>query len=331
MRVVAGHAKVFSGSAIQRDLDPARHLADDARGTPAARVTYDSVVGGPHRPGRAGRGENDSKIHVVYKSEQLYPDFVVTYARDGSLGGSAAGATAAAESGATAAAAGTTRKRTAAANGAAAGAAAPQPKRAAAGGSSAAKNYELFDVCRKLPADEAVVTRLLAEGAEPDGFKVGGAVAVAQIAPIARHGDDERFRLARAGGEAGMGSGVRGAARGWWSGGESGAFPRATTARARRSEDSAFLSRPPPAPRTRARDDAPPPTADRRPRPIPLSRPWRVVEPRALLPRAVIVAPSSRPPFALLLPRPRALVPPPRCPSSAPRRCHRPRRTNLLA
>ena len=227
MRVVAGHAKVFSGSAIQRDLDPARHLADDARGTPAARVTYDSVVGGPHRPGRAGRGENDSKIHVVYKSEQLYPDFVVTYARDGSLGGSAAGATAAAESGATAAAAGTTRKRTAAASGAAAGAAAPQPKRAAAGGSSAAKNLELFIVCSKSMADEAAVTRLLAEGAEPDGFKVGGAVAaVAQIAPIARHGEDERFRLARAGrGGGGMGSGVRGAARGWRSGGESGRLP----------------------------------------------------------------------------------------------------------
>ena len=37
---------------------------------------YDSVEGGPHRPARAGAGENDSVIYVVYKSSQALAEFV---------------------------------------------------------------------------------------------------------------------------------------------------------------------------------------------------------------------------------------------------------------
>ena len=40
---------------------------------------YDSVERGPHRPARAGAGENDSVIYVVYKSSQALAEFVVTY------------------------------------------------------------------------------------------------------------------------------------------------------------------------------------------------------------------------------------------------------------
>ena len=42
-------------------------------------VRYDSVHAGPHRPYRSGPGINDSCIYVVYKNDQVYPEFVVTY------------------------------------------------------------------------------------------------------------------------------------------------------------------------------------------------------------------------------------------------------------
>ena len=40
---------------------------------------YDSVEGDPHRPARAGAGENDSVVCVVYKPSQALAEFVVTY------------------------------------------------------------------------------------------------------------------------------------------------------------------------------------------------------------------------------------------------------------
>ncbi len=40
---------------------------------------FDSVEGGPHRPSRAGAGEDDSLVCVVYKSSQAMAEFVVTY------------------------------------------------------------------------------------------------------------------------------------------------------------------------------------------------------------------------------------------------------------
>ena len=42
-------------------------------------IRYDSVRAGPHRPWRAGPGPNDSIIYVVYKTEQVFPAYVVTY------------------------------------------------------------------------------------------------------------------------------------------------------------------------------------------------------------------------------------------------------------
>ena len=40
---------------------------------------HDSVEGGPHRPTRAGPGEDDSLIYVVYHPSQVLPEFIVTY------------------------------------------------------------------------------------------------------------------------------------------------------------------------------------------------------------------------------------------------------------
>ena len=45
---------------------------------------YDSVEGGPHQPTRAGPGEDDSEIYVVYHASQVLPEFIVTYTEAGS-------------------------------------------------------------------------------------------------------------------------------------------------------------------------------------------------------------------------------------------------------
>ncbi|CAE7556516.1 HET-E1 [Symbiodinium microadriaticum] len=42
---------------------------------------YDSVVGGPHTPAKSGRGPNESRLFVMYRANQTYPRFVVTYKR----------------------------------------------------------------------------------------------------------------------------------------------------------------------------------------------------------------------------------------------------------
>jgi len=43
------------------------------------RIRYNSVTAGPHRPGRAGGGVNESEVHVVYQTEQVYPAYIVTF------------------------------------------------------------------------------------------------------------------------------------------------------------------------------------------------------------------------------------------------------------
>lgn len=40
---------------------------------------YDSVAGGPHTPLQRGPGTNQSRLHVVYRANQTYPRFLVTY------------------------------------------------------------------------------------------------------------------------------------------------------------------------------------------------------------------------------------------------------------
>ncbi|CAK8987211.1 unnamed protein product [Durusdinium trenchii] len=40
---------------------------------------YDSVCGGPHQPNQKGPGANHSRLHVVYRANQTYPRFLVTY------------------------------------------------------------------------------------------------------------------------------------------------------------------------------------------------------------------------------------------------------------
>lgn len=42
-------------------------------------IRYDSVSGGPHRPGRSGPGHDDSRIFVLYQTAQAYPEYVVSY------------------------------------------------------------------------------------------------------------------------------------------------------------------------------------------------------------------------------------------------------------
>ena len=42
-------------------------------------VLFDSVRGGPHRPGSSGPGECDSAMVVLYDLAQAYPEYVVTY------------------------------------------------------------------------------------------------------------------------------------------------------------------------------------------------------------------------------------------------------------
>jgi serine/threonine protein kinase len=47
--------------------------------TEGGGVLYDSVCGGPHQPTRAGAGDNDSRMFVLYDLAQAYPEYVVSY------------------------------------------------------------------------------------------------------------------------------------------------------------------------------------------------------------------------------------------------------------
>jgi hypothetical protein len=58
----------YAGGAIDLDMKRA-----------ALPSEYDSVRYGPHRPSRAGAGEDDSEMRVVYKSSQTMPEFLITY------------------------------------------------------------------------------------------------------------------------------------------------------------------------------------------------------------------------------------------------------------
>jgi hypothetical protein len=59
------------GEIVQKDL---KKPPEESAG-----VLYDSVRGGPHRPGIAGSGDNDSPMFVLYDLAQAYPEYVVTY------------------------------------------------------------------------------------------------------------------------------------------------------------------------------------------------------------------------------------------------------------
>ena len=95
MRVIAGHVKEFGG-AIQRGLNAARDLVDDERSSDRRQVVYDSVHGGPHRPSMSGAGHKDSRVRVVFRREQVYPAYLVSYAEDWGVSKSAPASPAAA-------------------------------------------------------------------------------------------------------------------------------------------------------------------------------------------------------------------------------------------
>ena len=61
-----------AGSEAESAVRAAKDLVDERRSTPRAQVVFDSVRGGPHRPGRSGPGANDSRVHVVYRNSQVY-------------------------------------------------------------------------------------------------------------------------------------------------------------------------------------------------------------------------------------------------------------------
>jgi hypothetical protein len=63
--VLCGTSKEYAGGAIDRDMKRT-----------ALPSEYDSVQGGPHMPSRAGAGEDDSEMLVVYKSSQTMPEFL---------------------------------------------------------------------------------------------------------------------------------------------------------------------------------------------------------------------------------------------------------------
>merc|ERR1712232_23335 len=67
-RVLCGVCKRMGGS-INRAFNRVTLTAED----------YDSVEGGPHSPGCTGPGRDDSIMYAIYKPQQAYPEFVVTY------------------------------------------------------------------------------------------------------------------------------------------------------------------------------------------------------------------------------------------------------------
>ena len=74
VNVLGGNTKRYTNHTIDRNMTS---IALGVQG-------FDSVLGGPHRPLHAGPGTDDSLMCVVYKSSQLMPLFVVTYAaKDG--------------------------------------------------------------------------------------------------------------------------------------------------------------------------------------------------------------------------------------------------------
>ena len=78
-KVLCGNVKDYGGT-INRELNPAKDLVDEQRSANAGfQVVFDSVRGGPHCPGHSGGGENDSRMYVVYRNDQVYPAYLVTY------------------------------------------------------------------------------------------------------------------------------------------------------------------------------------------------------------------------------------------------------------
>ena len=81
VNVLCGVRKEYAGSAIDKSFGRVKLVA----------CGCDSVRGGPHQPTRAGPGDDDSKMCVVYKSSQTMPEFVLTYRADEDNKGSSGG------------------------------------------------------------------------------------------------------------------------------------------------------------------------------------------------------------------------------------------------
>jgi len=68
-------------AALGESYDFGENIEKDLKKPPteSVGVLYDSVRGGPHRPTKAGAGEDDSPMFVVYDLAQAYPEYVISY------------------------------------------------------------------------------------------------------------------------------------------------------------------------------------------------------------------------------------------------------------
>ena len=68
VRAVLGVVKDY-GTTVSEATKKLKMAPDDS----------DSVRGGPHQPTKAGPGENDSEMYVLYHHNQAYPEYVVSF------------------------------------------------------------------------------------------------------------------------------------------------------------------------------------------------------------------------------------------------------------
>ena len=73
VRAAVGKPKKY-GTAIDRGITVDKMADPENPGCP-----YDSVLGGPHTPSRAGDGPCSSTMVVLYDLSQAYPEYLVTY------------------------------------------------------------------------------------------------------------------------------------------------------------------------------------------------------------------------------------------------------------
>ena len=85
VRVLPGKAKEM-GQEVKKGLNPALDLVEtlgpNRTGWTDYKTPYDSVSAGPHSPKASGDGPLSSRIHAIYHAPSLYPEYIVTYARD---------------------------------------------------------------------------------------------------------------------------------------------------------------------------------------------------------------------------------------------------------
>ena len=75
VRAAVGEARDYGGETYPNGKG--QPLTQPPEQTPG--VMFDSVRGGPHRPSRAGPGDADSTMVVLYELAQAYPEYIVTY------------------------------------------------------------------------------------------------------------------------------------------------------------------------------------------------------------------------------------------------------------